>query len=117
MVGAEDAYTLVDAEQPITVRHLLTHTSGLGYRFMEYPALSEYYKKKGISDGLSQTEGTLADYVEEVAKMPLLHQPGEAFSYGINSDVLGRLVEIWSGHFLGDFMEERIFKPLKLKSQ
>ena len=114
LVPSEDntSYTLVPEERPITVRHLLTHTSGIDYRFNNNEHLAELYVKAGISDGLSQTQGTIGDMVKKLAKLPLLHQPGERWTYSLSIDVLGRLVEVASGQPLDRFFAERIFGPL-----
>ncbi|MFN7120289.1 MAG: serine hydrolase domain-containing protein [Saprospiraceae bacterium] len=105
---------LEEARSPILIRHLLNHTSGIAYGLFAKPQLSALYEDAGISDGISQTEGTLADWVEKIAKMPLSNHPGEAFEYGLNIDVLGRLIEIWSGMPLDQFLQKRIFQPLQM---
>jgi CubicO group peptidase (beta-lactamase class C family) len=111
--GKEDMpYRIVPAERPITVLHLLTHTSGISYRFLNRTHLGKLYADAGISDGLAETSGTMADNVRRLAKVPLLHQPGAAWEYGLNTDVLGRLVEVVSGQTLDAFFRARIFKPL-----
>ncbi len=105
-------YATEPAEHPITIRHLLTHTSGITYRFLGEPVIADLYAEAGIADGLAETELDLAENVRRIASQPLLHQPGERFSYGLSTDVLGRLVEVVSGRPLGEFLEERIFEPL-----
>ena len=107
-------YTAVAAERPITVHHLLTHTSGLTYGFFGKPYLGDLYRNAGVSDGLIQTEGTIGDNVKRLAKLPLLHQPGSAWEYGLSSDVLGRVIEVASGKDLDTFFREEIFRPLKM---
>jgi CubicO group peptidase (beta-lactamase class C family) len=102
------------ATRPITVRNLLTHTSGLTYRFFGGP-LGETYAKAGVSDGLSQTEGTIADGARLLAAQPLLFEPGTSWNYSLSTDVLGRVVEVASGKLLDEFFRERIFTPLKMK--
>jgi CubicO group peptidase (beta-lactamase class C family) len=72
-------YTLVPAEREITVHHLLTHTSGISYGLWGRPGLGELYIKAGVSDGLIETPGTMADNVRRLALAPLLHQPGSAW--------------------------------------
>jgi CubicO group peptidase (beta-lactamase class C family) len=113
--SASAPYALVPAKRPITIRHLLTHTSGLTYGFFGRPHLAELYKNARISDGLTQTEESIGEMVKRLAKLPLTNQPGEGFEYGLSTDVLGRLVEIVSGMPLDKFFEERIFKPLGMK--
>jgi CubicO group peptidase (beta-lactamase class C family) len=112
--GALEPYGLVPAERPITIRHLLTHTSGISYRFEGLPIIADLYAEAGITDGLAETELDLAENVRRIAAQPLLHQPGERFSYGLNTDVLGRVIEVVSGVTLGDFLETRIFEPLRM---
>ena len=111
----EGQYHLVPVKREITVRHLLDHTSGISYGFWGRPHLSKLYADAGISDGLMQTEGTIAEGVRKLARMPLLNQPGESWEYGLNTDVLGRLVEVVSGMPLDQFFQERIFRPLGMK--
>lgn len=107
-------YTLVPAKRAITIHDLLTHTAGFTYTFQGTHYLSDMYKAAGVSDGLMQTEGTLADEVSKLAKLPLCHQPGESFDYGLSVDVAGRIVEVISGKSLDQFFSERIFKPLAM---
>lgn len=102
------------AGREMTVRHLLTHTSGLTYRFFGGP-LGEKYAKDGISDGLVQTEGTIADGARKLAAEPILFPPGTSWNYSLSTDVLGRVVEVASGKPLDSFFRERIFAPLKMK--
>lgn len=108
--GAE--HRLEPASRAITVRHLLTHTSGLSYRFLSPPHLAPYYLEADISDGLSQTEGTVGDMVGRLAQLPLLHEPGDRFTYSLGVDVLGRVVEVVTGQTLAEYMSTEIFEPL-----
>lgn len=94
--------------RPITVRDLLTHTAGLSYGFFQDSPIEEMYR---TSDPL-RPESSLAEMVEEVAKIPLLFQPGSDWRYSVATDVLGRLVEIVSGQPLDAFLTEHIFDPL-----
>ena len=103
----------VPAKREITIRDLLRHTSGISYRFWGKP-IAEVYEKAGIFDGLAPTEGTIADMAKRIAVQPLHSQPGEAWEYGLNTDVLGYLVELVSGMPLDKFFKERIFNPLKM---
>jgi CubicO group peptidase (beta-lactamase class C family) len=88
------------------------HTSGLCYRFTNRPAVGRLYAEAGICDGLTPCDQSLAENVRRLARLPLLHQPGTAWEYGLNTDVLGRLVEVVSGQSLSAFLAARIFAPL-----
>ncbi len=103
---------LVAAKRPITIRHLLTHTSGLTYGG---PRLGKVYRDAGINGGLIQNEGTIGDAMKKLALQPLLFQPGDVWEYSLADDVLGYLVEVVSGMPLDKFFQERIFKPLGMK--
>ncbi len=107
-------YDLVPAYRPITIRDLLTHTSGLCYRFRNHPLVGRLYVEAGICDGLSPSDHSLAENVRRLAGLPLVNQPGTAWEYGLSTDVLGRLVEVVSGQSLEEFCADRIFKPLKM---
>jgi putative heme-binding domain-containing protein len=118
VAGREDAThrpVTVPAQREITIRDLLTHTSGLSYRFFDRPGLGKLYAASGVSDGLCETPGTVADNVGRLAKLPLLHQPGTVWEYGLSTDVLGRVVEVVSGRTLDEFFRERIFRPLRME--
>ncbi len=104
---------LVDAKRPITILHLLTHTSGLAYQWN--PRLGQLYREAGVGSGLLQQEGTIGAAVKKLAGLPLLFQPGDAWEYSLADDVLGYLVEVVSGIPLDRFFEERIFKPLGME--
>ncbi|MDJ0938171.1 MAG: serine hydrolase domain-containing protein [Woeseiaceae bacterium] len=111
----EDGYELVPAETAITIRHLLTHTSGISYRFMNTGPVGELYIDNDISDGLAGETETLAEFMPRLASLPILHEPGERVSYGLNIDVLGRLIEVVTGQSLDAFFRERIFTPLDMR--
>ena len=102
------------AGRAMTVRHLITHTSGLTYCFMGGP-IAERYRKDGIVDGLVQTEGTIGDFAAKIGKEPLQFAPGTSWNYSLSTDVLGRVIEVASGKPLDEFFRDRIFTPLKMK--
>ncbi len=103
---------VVPTRRPITIRHLLTHTSGLTYHWDQ--RVGDKYKEAGITHGLLQDDDLLGDDMKKLARIPLVHQPGEAWTYGLSVDVLGRLVEVVSGMSFDEFLRERIFEPLRM---
>jgi CubicO group peptidase (beta-lactamase class C family) len=105
---------LVDARRPVTIFHLLTHTSGLTYHWNA--RMGKDYVAAGIGSGILQQQGTIADGVRKLASMPLLFQPGDLWEYSLADDVLGYLVERVSGMPFDQFLEERIFKPLAMRN-
>ena len=108
----DSSYTTVPAKRQATIRDLLTHTSGLGYAQIGSKEANAIYAKNNITAGLDVHNDNLADAMSRLGKLPLMHQPGEKFTYGLNVDVLGDLVEIWSGMSLDYFLRTRIFEPL-----
>jgi len=115
-------------KRPMTVRDLLRHTSGI-----VYPELDFAYPEGGLSDPnldaeirfihtlygwmdatVYKRDNTLADFVSALARLPLAHQPGEAWEYGLNADVLGRVIEVASGQALDQFLQRRVFTPLHM---
>jgi len=103
-----DTMGWTDADRPITVQDLMRHTSGLTYEFRGDTPLHRAYAEARVAR-LRQTN---AEHAETLAKLPLLHQPGTQWEYSRSTDVLGRLVEVWSGQTLGAFLAERIVGPL-----
>jgi len=104
-------YTNVATDREITIQDLLRHTSGLVYAgFTAHPKVKELYMKEGVD----WKDVTPAEQIERLGKVPLAHQPGTAFEYGLSVDVLGRVIEVISGMPLGQFIQERIFVPLKM---
>ena len=104
----------VPAGRAITIHQLLTHTSGLTYRFANKPIISPLYVEAGVSDGLGETPGTIGDNVKRLARLPLYAQPGAEWEYSLSTDVLGRLVEVASGRTFDQFLREKLFGPLKM---
>jgi len=102
----------VDQSVPMQVRHLMSHTAGLTYGFMNTTPVDALYRDQGIE--FQSRDETLAQIVTRLAQIPLLCQPGSQWNYSVATDVLGRLVEVWSGMSLGDFCEQKIFAPLQM---
>lgn len=112
---ADTTYTTIPAKREITIRDLLTHTSGIGYAQIGSPEANAIYAKAGVVGGIGVGKIVLADKIKILGKLPIFHQPGERFTYGLNTDVLGYLVEVLSGMSLDDFFHKRIFEPLGMK--
>ncbi|ASU34012.1 serine hydrolase domain-containing protein [Mucilaginibacter xinganensis] len=108
----DSSYTTVAARREITIRDLLTHTSGIDYAQIGSANMRAIYAKNGIYAGFVYDKRLLADAINKLGTLPLVHQPGERFTYGLNIDVLGYLVEKLSGKSLDQFFKERIFNPL-----
>lgn len=113
--AADTTYTTVPAKKEITIRELLTHTSGLDYAQIGSKESNAIYAKNKITGGLGVTNSNLLDAMNRLGKLPLIHQPGEKYTYGLNTDLLGCLVEVISGTSLNDFFRIRIFEPLGMK--
>ncbi len=106
---------LVDADRPITIRQLLTHTSGLDYGFFQDDPVAAMYRKAGLNDGDAHAmDITTEEYVKKLASMPLYAQPGTTWRYSDAMAVLGRLVEVVSGKRYSVFLKERLFDPLRM---
>jgi len=111
----DTTYTTVRANRPVTIRDLLTHTSGIGYPAIGTPAENALYAKANLTGGVGTKAQTLGDAMSRLGSVPLFFQPGTAWKYGLNMDVLGYLVEKWSGMTLEEFFTKRIFNPLGMK--
>jgi len=109
--GTPVKFETVPALEPVRVHHLLTHMSGLTYGFGYVHPVDAIYRAKGYDFGYAQG-ADLAQAVHDWCTSPLLFQPGSRWNYSVSFDVLGRLIEIWSGQPLDVFMKERIFDPL-----
>jgi CubicO group peptidase (beta-lactamase class C family) len=110
--AGDTTYTTVPAKRDITFRDLLTHSSGIDYADIGTDNMNAIYAKAGVPSGLGYFDASLLDKMKLLAKQPLAFQPGERWQYGLNSDLLGCLIEVISGMNLEDFFRERIFEPL-----
>src|SRR6478735_2673687 len=111
----DTTYTTVPSKRPVTIRDLLTHTSGLGYPGIGTPAENALYAKNNITGGVGVRDQKLSDAMNRLGGLPLFFQPGEQWKYGLSADVLGDLVQVWSGMTLEEFFAKRIFQPLGMK--
>lgn len=112
---ADTTYTTVPAKKEVTIRELLTHTSGIGYAQIGSREANAIYAKHKLTAGLGVTQETLLEAMNRLGTLPLMHQPGEKWTYGLNTDLLGCLVEVISGQTLDAFLRTRLFDPLGMK--
>ncbi len=108
----DTTFTTIPAKREITIRDLLTHTSGIDYAGIGSPVMNAIYAKAGFTGGFGNDKVTIRDDIKILGKLPLVHQPGERFTYGLNVDVVGYLIEILSGEKLDQYLKNRIFDPL-----
>lgn len=111
---ADSTYTAKPAKRRTTVRQLLTHSSGIDYADIGSDEMRAIYSKAGIT-AIGRDGDVLADRVKALGGLPLKAEPGERFIYSLSVDVLGRLVEVWSGLPLDVFVQTRILTPLGMK--
>jgi CubicO group peptidase (beta-lactamase class C family) len=113
--ASDSSYTTEPAKSEVTIRQLLTHTSGIDYAAIGSAEFKAIYAKATVPSGIGNDKDVLGDKMKILGKLPLKHQPGERWTYGLNSDLLGYLVEIWSGLPFDQFLKTRIFDPLGMK--
>ncbi len=99
---------LVPQERPITVRQLLSHTSGLSYGFNQDTPVDDMYRKANLLDPATN----LKEAMQKLGKLPLAYQPGRGWRYSVSTDVLGYLVQVISGQRFDQYLQERILGPL-----
>jgi len=110
-------YDVVPAQRQITLRHLLTHTSGIGYGNWPNPAAvgADRWVEAGITGWyFADRREPIQETVTRMAALPAQAQPGERWIYGYNTDILGAVIEVVSGQPLDEFLRERIFEPLDM---
>ena len=118
---SDSSYTTIKRTKDITIRQLLTHISGIGYDFIDgNPAIKAIYHKKkqdfmdyGVLCFCDQ-DVTIGESIRKLSNVPLHHEPGEKYTYGIGLDVLGYMIEIVSNKTLDVFFKEEIFDPLEM---
>lgn len=115
------------AQTAITLRHLLTHTAGLGYTIIQKGPIKDAYEAAGLVParvsrlpipvlGKVNTTPSLAEFADKLAEMPLVYEPGTKFSYSVSLDLVGRLIEVVSGQTFEAFLAERLFGPCGMAS-
>jgi CubicO group peptidase (beta-lactamase class C family) len=111
----DGTFTTKPAKNKITIRHLLTHTSGIGYGVIDgNRKIRKIYENAGIIDLYTTEPVKISDNIKKLAKLPLHHEPGEKYTYSEGLDVLGYFIEIMSGKTFDVFLRERIFVPLEM---
>ncbi|HVX26045.1 MAG TPA: serine hydrolase domain-containing protein [Parafilimonas sp.] len=108
----DTTFTTVPAKRPVTILDLLTHTSGLGYPAIGTAEENAIYAKYYITGGVGTKGQTMADAFNRLGKLPLFFQPGTQWKYSLGADVVGYLIQVWSGMSLEDFFTKNIFEPL-----
>lgn len=125
--GPISADNLEDAVRPITVRHCLTHTAGLGYSIVQQGPISQAFTERGLVPGsvtrlqsVPAFRGTavpsLELFADRLAEMPLVYQPGTKWSYSVGLDLMGRVIEVVSGKPFDAYLQEHFFDPLGMDS-
>jgi len=109
--GNHLAWKTAPVERPMTVRDLLSHTSGLTYGFMERTNVDAAYRKLGVAD-FTRRGYTTRDMIDELAGLPLEFSPGTRWNYSVSTDVVGYLIELISGQRLDAYLREHVLQPL-----
>jgi CubicO group peptidase (beta-lactamase class C family) len=109
--GNHPTFVTAPVERPMTIRDLLTHTSGLTYGNTERTNVDAAYRKLGVGDR-SKPGSTLQDMINALAELPLEFSPGTRWNYSVSTDVLGYLVEVISGQRFDDYLRDHILQPL-----
>ncbi len=112
----DSSYTTRESKSEITIRQLLSHTSGVGYGAIDGDdRIQKIYAKAGIEDLYTTDPISVASNIKKLGSMPLHHQPGEKFTYGMGLDVLGYFIEIVSGQSFSQYLIEHLFTPLGMQ--
>ena len=112
--GNHPTWKTVPVERPMTIRDLLSHTSGLTYGFMERTNVDAAYRKLGVADR-TRPGYTLRDMIDTLAELPLEFSPGTRWNYSVSTDVVGHLIEIISGQRLDAYLREHVLQPLGMQ--
>ena len=111
----ENGIKLEAAKCPITFRHLLTHTAGLGYGFLAGPVEEMYLQSKYVEWSALFPVMPIEEIIQTIARLPLANQPGTRFGYSVANDLIGYLVSVFSGMPFEDFLKKRLFEPLGME--
>ena len=110
---SDTSWTGIPAQNPVTIRHLLTHTSGIGYGIIDSDErMKMIYQKAGVTDLFTTENVTIEESVKKLAKLPLHFEPGTKYHYSEGLDVLGYFIEVVSGMPFDEFLKSHIFDPL-----
>lgn len=112
LIEKDSTFIAHPADKSVTIRHLITHTSGIGYGMIDDDNFKKIYQKAGIIDGFTTSPITIEENVKKLAKLPLHFEPGSQWHYSEGLDVLGYFVEKISGMPFDKFLREHIFDPL-----
>lgn len=112
---ADSTWTSKPSKTTPTIRQLLTHTAGIPYGFVNPPVYGAILAKNNIPDLSTYLPMTIEETVSKMGDLPLAHEPGEKWQYGLNTDVLGRVVEVASGEKLDDYIRKNITAPLQIE--
>ena len=124
VINLEFQNYIVKPNREITIKDLLTHTSGLTYSWAGEGPVQYFYRKYNIrpyyfgaiDSEMNKFPGNTCEFATAAASAPLLHNPGEKWSYGVNMDILGCVIEVISGMTFAEYLQKNIFDPLELKS-
>ena len=112
--GNHPMFATAPAARPMTVRDLLSHTSGLTYGFLERSNVDAAYRKLGVADR-TRPGYTLRDMIDTLAELPLEFSPGTRWNYSVSTDVVGHLIEVISGQRLDAYLREHVLGPLDMR--
>ena len=111
----DSTFTSESSKSTPTIRQLLTHTAGVPYGFMNPQVFGAYLSKNDIPDLATYLPMTIEEVANKLGDLPLTHEPGKKWMYGLNTDVLGRVVEVASGEKLDDYIQKNITDPLQIE--
>ena len=112
LITADTSFTTNAAKRDVTIKDLLTHTSGIDYAGIGSEKMRTIYEKYNIPSGLGAIDQDLSTAMKNLGKLPLAFQPGTQWRYGLNTDILGYVIEVVSGMSLEDFLRKNILEPL-----